>query len=98
MNNLRRVNNMVTHIGPHNSDICEGWEVRQDPADELFYIYVPESVFCECGCPNCNKVLEVKYHKHTSYANGRWKGEEDPGELYELMEGLQEDFYNVFTV
>ena len=77
---------MATHIGPHNPNIAEGWKVREGE-DGLWRVYVPENIYCDCGCPNCDKVLEVQYREH-----GRTPVSEDPDGCYEWLEALQQSY------
>lgn len=83
---------MATHIGPHCANICAGWEIRQDPEDELFYIMVPKK--CDCQCPNCSGIVKGEFERHSAYfrKTAPWVGEEDHENCVEMMEGLQESY------
>lgn len=69
---------------PH--DATKGWTVEQDEKDGLYYVMVPDDVMCDCGCPNCQTVIEKKMRRHTA----KWNtGEEDPEGLHETIEAVQ---------
>jgi hypothetical protein len=75
---------MATHIG-YCADITKGMTVEIDPEDDLYYVYVLAD--CNCGCPNCKGKIKRKHNGSINKV-----GQEEPDEMIEWLEGLQESY------